>query len=72
MQIIELDRSYCRKEYGGDFAAMIQSRDGLIYDDELIRRGFRFGAGTVADFRQYVENNRKYCRYYDLTAHAYI
>lgn len=40
MQIIELSRSYCRKEYGGDFAAMIQSRDGLIYDEELIRRGF--------------------------------
>lgn len=40
MQIIELSRSYCRKEYGGDFAAMIQSRDGLIYDDERIRRGF--------------------------------
>lgn len=72
MQIIELSRSYCRKEYGGDFAAMIQSRDGLIYDEELIRRGFRFGAGTVADFRQYVENNRKYCRYYDFAAHAYI
>ena len=51
---------------------MIQSRDGLIYDDELVRRAFSFGAGTVADFRQYVENNRKYCRYYDLTAHAYI
>lgn len=72
MRILEMSRSCCRSDYAGNFSAMIAAGDGIIYDDERIRHAFNFGNGTPTDFRQYVENNRKYSRYYDLDSRAYI
>lgn len=68
MRIAEICRDYLRKEYGGDLSAVLAAGDSLLFDDERTRRAFNFGAGTAADLRRHIENNRKYCIFYDLDA----
>lgn len=72
MRIIELSRSYCRTEYNGDFQAMIDELDGIVFDDETTRRAFAFGKGTEKDLQRYINDNRKFCKYYDLEKQCYI
>lgn len=72
MKIIELSRSYCRKEYGGNFQKMIEAEDGLLFDDETIRRAFSGGRGTEKDLERYIEANRPFVRFYDIEKHKYI
>ena len=66
MKIAEIDIDFCRKEYDGNAKRMIAAGDALIFDDERIKRAFNFGNGTEKDMRRHIENNRKFCRYYDL------
>ncbi len=72
MRIAELDRAFLQSEYKGSRAAMLAAGDYLTFDDDRIRRAFNFGAGTAKDMRRHIENNRKYCIYYDLDAGCYI
>lgn len=68
MRIAEIGRDYLRKEYGGNLSAVLAAGDYLLFDNEQTRRAFNFGAGTAADLRRHIENNRKYCVFYDLDA----
>lgn len=72
MRIAELDRAFLKTAYNGIRAAMLAAGDYLLFDDDRIRHAFNFGAGTAADMRRHIENNRKYCIFYDLDARAYI
>lgn len=72
MKILELSKSYCSKEYDGNFQKMIDEEDGVIYDDYRIKKAYNRGNGTPKDFKRYMENNRKYCLYYDMENHMFI
>ena len=72
MRIAEIGRDYLRKEYDGNRAAVLAAGDYLLFDDERTRRAFNFGAGTAADLRRHIQNNRKYCVYYDFDTRQYI
>jgi len=72
MKIIELSRKVCRDYYGGNYNDMITLNDGVIFDDETIRKAFNFGAGTVEHFKEYMQNNRTFCRYYDIENRRYL
>lgn len=72
MRIAEIGRDYLRKEYGGNRAAVLAAGDYLLFDDDRIRHAFNFGAGTAADMRRWMKDNKTYCIYYDLDARTYI
>lgn len=72
MQVIELSKSYCNEFYNGNFNEMIEKKDGNIFDDEKIKKAFNFNNGTKKDFKSYMENNKQYCKYYDLVNRQYI
>lgn len=72
MRILELDKKYCREYYNGKYQPMIDAEDGVIYDDERIRHAFAFGKGTEKDMQRYMNDNRKYARFFDLDRREFI
>ena len=72
MKIIELDKRFCREEYGGNYQRMIEEEDGVIFDDERIRNAFSGGHGTGKDLMRFINDNRIFARYYDMENHKYI
>jgi len=72
MRILELDRKYCDKEYNGKFEKMINEKDGVIFDDYTVKRAFNFGNGKTDDLKSYINDNRNYCKYYDLDNMVYV
>lgn len=72
MKIIELDRNYCREHYNGNYSKMIENEDGVIFDDNTIKLAFNFHNGTNEHLKCHIENNRQYCRYYDLENNKYV
>lgn len=59
--IIEFYRRWLRDDYHGDIEAM--ERDGCYFDwtPERIKQAFKSGHGTEEDLRKYMENNKCYC-----------
>lgn len=72
MLVIELSKSYCNNFYNNDFNAMIKALDGVIFDDVQIKKAFNFGNGSIKDFKAYINNNKSYCKYYDLINKKYL
>lgn len=72
MKILELDRKEAREIYNNNYKKMISQNDGVLYDDERIKKAFNFGRGTINDLQRYINNNRQYCRYYDIEDKRYI
>lgn len=72
MKIIELSRKRCDEDYNGNFKKMIEVKDGLIFDAEITQRAFNFGNGTEKDLKEYIRNNKIFCKYYDLENQKYI
>ena len=72
MKSIELSKKYCMNCYGGNYDEMIKNQDGIIFDDEMIRKAFKHGSGGSKDFKEYMQWNRPFCRYYDLENQKYI
>lgn len=72
MRIAEIDKSCCRKAYGGDWRAMLAAGDCLIFTDDLVRSAFGFGHGTIDDLTLYISNNRRYFRFYDLDSKCFL
>ena len=72
MKILELDRKEAREIYNNNYKKMIAQNDGVLYDDERIKKAFNFGRGTINDLQRYINNNRQYCRYYDIEDKRYI
>lgn len=72
MKILELDRKQARELYNNNYKKMIAQNDGVLYDDERIKKAFNFGRGTINELQKYINNNRQYCRYYDIEDKRYI
>lgn len=43
MKILELDRKQARELYNNNYKKMIAQNDGVLYDDERIKKAFNFG-----------------------------
>lgn len=72
MRILEIGKSYVRKEYGGNFDKAVEEMDGILFDAETIKGAFANGNGTAEDMRKHMENNRPFCKYYDLEKKCYV
>lgn len=72
MLVIELSKNYCYNFYNNDFYAMVEALDGVIFDDVQIKKSFNFGNGSIKDFKEYINNNKSYCKYYDLINKKYL
>jgi len=72
IRILELSKDYGKKFYNGDYKKMIDETDGVLYDDENIKGAFNNGNGSFNHLMNYIKNNRKYARYYDLNKKRYI
>ena len=58
--ILEIGKSYINKFYSGDLKAAILKKDGILWTDEKIKAAFNFGNGTILDFKNHINNNKKY------------
>ena len=72
MQILEISKKYLKEQYNGDIIALIQNKDGLIFDDNKIKKCFNFGNGTTEDFKRYMQDNKAYCKFFDLNNLIFI
>lgn len=72
MNILELSKKYCKEYYNGNYTEMIVKKDGLLFTEEVVKRAFNFGNGTEKDLKKHIENNRCFCRYYDLDKKVFI
>lgn len=66
MKVLEISKDYLKECYDGDISLLIGCKDGVIYDDERIKNTFNCGNGTISDFKRYLNDNKKFCYYYDL------
>lgn len=57
---LEIGKSYVKEFYSGNIDAAVKARDGLSWTLETIKAAFNFGNGTTADFKEYMQNNKKY------------
>ena len=46
IKVLELSLDYCKKFYNGSFDKMIEEKDGIIFDNEVIQKAFNFGNGA--------------------------
>ena len=66
MQVLEINKDYLKKFYDGNISLLIECKDGVIYDDKRIKNAFNRGNGTISDFKRYLNNNKRFCYYYNL------
>lgn len=59
--IYEYSKSYLRKEYNGNKAAMRKAGDCTIWTPERIKETFARGQGTEKDLRRYMNSNKQFC-----------
>lgn len=72
MKILELSKSYVERAYNNDYVQAIRNVDGVLFDDNKIKKVFRHGFGIKSDLMNYIKNNRQFCKYYDLENNCYI
>lgn len=72
MKVLELSRKYIAKEYNGNEVEAIHAMDGIIFDNTQIKNTFNAGRGTEKHFKEYMENNRPYCLYFDMEKQCFI
>lgn len=58
--ILEIGKSYIYKFYGGDIAAAVKEKDGILWTNENIKAAFNNGNGTIKNLKNYINNNKKY------------
>lgn len=72
MNILELYKRHCKEIYGGSYEKMIEAKDGVLFTEEVVKSTFNFGNGTEKDLKKHIENNRCFCRYFDLDTGKFI
>lgn len=72
IKILELSKDYGQKFYNGDYKKMVDKMDGVLFDDDSIKKSFNFGDGSFKYLMRYINNNRSYAKYYDLINKKYI
>ena len=63
MVYLELSKKYIDMYYSGNKKAAIKAKDGIIFDDEKVKKAF--GDGWKGFYR-YKENNKQYCYFIKL------
>jgi hypothetical protein len=72
IKILELSKNYCKKYYNNDYKKMIKELDGVLFDDNSIKKSFNFSNGTFKHLMNYISSNRNYAKFYDLINKKYI
>ena len=72
MKILELSKKYVEKFCNGDYDAAIAECYGVVYDDQVIKQAFNYGNGTEKHMKRHMQNNRAFCKYYDLERKCYV
>jgi hypothetical protein len=57
---LEIGKNYINKFYGGDLAAAVKEKDGILWTGEKARAAFQNGNGTLKDLKKHIKNNKKY------------
>ena len=64
--ILEIGRKYLRDFYNNNLAQAVKEKDGVMWDNETIKKSFKFGTGTRKDFEEYRKNNAKHCIFVEI------
>lgn len=78
MLVIELDKAYCNKEYEGNYKAMINAQDGVIFDEKTVQTGLSYFTPlrTLEEYwevlKHHISLNRDIYLFYDMEKHEYI
>ena len=64
--IIEISKSYLKREYDNDISALIDAEDYITFTNERIKSAFRNGNGTMDDMRRWMCENSAYCIYMEI------
>ena len=64
--ILEIGKSYINKFYGGDLAAAVKEKDGILWTDEKIKLAFNNGNGSIKDLKNHINNNKKYAYFVEV------
>lgn len=56
--ILEIGKSYVSKVYGGNLAAVVAARDGILWTPDYIKLAFNHHNGTEKDLKRHIENNK--------------
>lgn len=72
MLVLEISKKYCKTFYNNSVKEVIKQKDGVIFDDYTIKKGFNNGNGTVKDLKRYIKDNKQYCYYFDLEKAVFL
>lgn len=73
MLIIQLDKTDCEILYNGNYFAMIDANDGIVFDDSLITEAFTFGLLSARqNFNNYMKEMQEDYVYFDLKNYQFI
>lgn len=64
MKILELSKNYCKKYYNGNYEEMIKEKDGIIWNSNKNT--------TEKQLKRYIEDNKVFCKFYDLKNEKFI
>lgn len=59
--ILEISRKYLKEFYNNNLEKIVKAKDGILWNEETIKKAFNFGNGTQKDFKRYQRDNSKYC-----------
>ena len=71
MLVYEIDRKTIR-EYHGNVKAIIRNGEYVSRDDDFVKKAFNNGRGTMEHFKEYRENNKIFCKWYDAETGKFI
>lgn len=71
MLVYEIDRKTIR-EYKGNIDAIIRNGEYCERDDDFVKNAFNNGRGTMKHFKEYRENNKIFCKWYDAETGKFI
>lgn len=63
MSYLELSKKYIDKCYNGNKKEAIKAKDGIIFDDEKVKKAFSDGWNG---FFRHMNNNKQYCYFVKL------
>ena len=55
-----------QKFYNSNIGAAVKEKDGVLWTDEKIKASFNNGNGTLKDFKNYINNNKKYAYFVEV------
>ena len=72
IEVCKKNDPYLKQHYHNNPLEMVQAMDGLLWTPDRIKSAFSFGNGTEKDLREYMDNNRKFCAFYDIDKECFV